>query len=147
MKVLFLSDFYFPFIGGAEEVCRMEAEELARRGHDVFVITSSMSELNSYEEVRGVKVFRLNLRNVQLKHESSAGLSWLIAGSVNRILSYNPFIARKIKKIIEKLKPEIIHVHNIGGKIPLITLRNLKTNGNEHRRLRANNERILPKEK
>jgi glycosyltransferase involved in cell wall biosynthesis len=130
MRVLFLSDLYFPFVGGAEEVCRMEAEELAKKGHDVFVVTSSMPNLNRYEEVHGVKIYRLDLRNIQL-NESSTGLSWLIIGSVNHLLSYNPFSAQKVKKTIEKLEPEIIHVHNVGGEIPLIvllSLRNLKCN-------------------
>jgi glycosyltransferase involved in cell wall biosynthesis len=125
-RIVFVSDFYFPFIGGAEEVCRMEAEGFYRRGYEVFVVTSLMPNLERYEDVHGVKVFRLNLQNIQLRHEASSGSSWLTTGLINSILSYNLFSAQAIKQVIEKLKPDIIHVHNIGVKIPLLTLHILR---------------------
>jgi glycosyltransferase involved in cell wall biosynthesis len=125
-RIVFVSDFYFPFIGGAEEVCRMEAEGFYRRGYEVFVVTSLMPNLERYEDVHGVKVFRLNLQNIQLRHEASSGSSWLTTGLINSILSYNLFSAQAVKQVIEKLKPDIIHVHNIGVKIPLLTLHILR---------------------
>jgi glycosyltransferase involved in cell wall biosynthesis len=121
-RVIFLSDFYFPFIGGAEEVCRMEAEEFRRRGYEVFVVTSSISSSKEHEEVRGVKVLRLSLQDVRLKHEASSGFTWLAIGLMNSLLSHNPFSAQAVKRAIEKLKPDVVHVHNIGDKIPLLTL-------------------------
>jgi glycosyltransferase involved in cell wall biosynthesis len=125
-RIVFLSDFYFPFIGGAEEVCRMEAEELCKRGYEVFVVTSSMPGSREREDMRGVKVLRVRLRDVSLKHEASSKLAWLAIGLVNIMLSNNPLNAQAVKRIIESLRPDLVHVHNVGGKIPLLTLRTLR---------------------
>lgn len=123
MRIAFISNFYYPFIGGAEEVCRMEAEALANKGYDVSVITtstSSTSNLSGSEKIKGVKVFRLDLPNIRLKRHPSTGFSWLIFGSMNYLLgAYNPFAGQAIKRIIEKIKPDIIHVHNFMGKFSL----------------------------
>ena len=42
MRILVLSDLYPPhFVGGYELKCKLHTEELMRRGHDVFVLTSN----------------------------------------------------------------------------------------------------------
>jgi glycogen synthase len=40
MRILFLSDLWIPFPGGAERYVFNLARELVRRGHDVTVLTS-----------------------------------------------------------------------------------------------------------
>jgi glycosyltransferase involved in cell wall biosynthesis len=125
-RIVFLSDFYFPFIGGAEEVCRMEAEELCKRGYEVFVVTSSMPSSREREDMHGVKVLRVRLRDVSLKHEASSKLAWLAIGLVNSMLNNNPLNAQAVKRVVESLRPDVVHVHNVRGKIPLLTLRALR---------------------
>jgi glycosyltransferase involved in cell wall biosynthesis len=125
-RIVFLSNFYFPFIGGAEEVCRMEAEELCKRGYEVFVVTSSMPGSREREDMRGVKVLRVRLRDISLKRETSSSLAWLAIGLVNSMLSNNLLNAQAVKRVIESLRPDVVHVHNVGGKIPLLTLRTLR---------------------
>jgi glycosyltransferase involved in cell wall biosynthesis len=125
-RIVFLSDFYFPFIGGAEEVCRMEAEELCKRGYEVFIVTSSMLGSREREDMHGVKVLRVSLQDVSLKRETSSSLAWLAIGLVNSMLSNNLLNAQAVKRVIESLRPDVVHVHNVGGKIPLLTLRALR---------------------
>lgn len=47
MKVLFCVEFYFPSVGGAQEVVRQLAERMAARGHDVTVATTRLDERTS----------------------------------------------------------------------------------------------------
>ena len=42
MKILFCVEFYFPSIGGAQEVVRQLAERMAKRGHTVGIATSKI---------------------------------------------------------------------------------------------------------
>lgn len=125
-RIVFLTDFYFPFVGGAEEVCRMEAEELFKRGYEVFVVTSLMPGSREREDIHGVKVLRVSLRDVSLKGEASSSLAWLTIGLVNSMLSNNPLNAQAVNRVIESLRPDVIHVHNVGDKIPLLALRTLR---------------------
>jgi glycosyltransferase involved in cell wall biosynthesis len=55
MKILFCVEFYYPSIGGAQEVVRQIAERLAVRGHDVTVATSWLQQRSS-DIINGVKV-------------------------------------------------------------------------------------------
>jgi glycosyltransferase involved in cell wall biosynthesis len=57
MKLLLISEFYSPRIGGAETVVRMIGEHFARLGWEVHVVTGGREE--SWEEINGVKVHRV----------------------------------------------------------------------------------------
>jgi len=60
MKVLFVLDNYFPFIGGAETLFKHVCEGLAQRGHEVTVITSSQPQAPGYEVLNGVTIHRVS---------------------------------------------------------------------------------------
>jgi len=104
----------------------MEAEELCKRGYEVFIVTSSMLGSREREDMHGVKVLRVSLQDVSLKRETSSSLAWLAIGLVNSMLSNNLLNAQAVKRVIESLRPDVVHVHNVGGKIPLLTLRALR---------------------
>lgn len=55
MKILFTVEFYDPHKGGAEEVVKQLAERLAKKGHEVTVATSFLSERTS-KNINGVIV-------------------------------------------------------------------------------------------
>ncbi|MFZ5480958.1 MAG: glycosyltransferase family 4 protein [Myxococcota bacterium] len=75
MRIRFYSYFYPPCVGGGEVILQHQAEELARRGHEVHVHTTTYANLNLRERVSagssvegGVHVhrrasFRLPFRN------------------------------------------------------------------------------------
>jgi glycosyltransferase involved in cell wall biosynthesis len=55
MRLLFCCEFYFPSVGGVQEVMRQIAERLVRRGHDVTVATTRLSNRNFFAH-NGVKI-------------------------------------------------------------------------------------------
>ena len=59
MKVLFVLENYFPFIGGAEVLFKNLCEGLVEKGHQVTVITSSLPQAPYNEMVNGVEVLRV----------------------------------------------------------------------------------------
>jgi len=127
MKIVFISDYYYPLIGGAEEVCRMEAEGLVRKGNDVSVITTmTQNSRRQFERIKNVKVYRVYIPNLKLGVKSSSlstGIRWIALGSMDYMLSrYNPFTIPIIKQLIKKIRPDIVHLHNIIRKFSLSIL-------------------------
>lgn len=55
MRLLFCCEFYFPSVGGVQEVMRQIAERLVRRGHDVTVATTRLGN-RDFSEHNGVKI-------------------------------------------------------------------------------------------
>jgi glycosyltransferase involved in cell wall biosynthesis len=39
MRIVYVTPFYYPVVGGVEEVARRIAEYMASKGHDVYVLT------------------------------------------------------------------------------------------------------------
>jgi glycosyltransferase involved in cell wall biosynthesis len=103
MKILMLVDLYPPNIGGVEKYVQSLSIDLWRRGHQVSVITLGrpVSEVSE----QGVKVYReegifqkipfLYGKSQKKWHPPSADL----------------VLTRRIAKIIEQEKPDIVHVH------------------------------------
>jgi glycosyltransferase involved in cell wall biosynthesis len=64
MKILFVLEHYPPYIGGAETLFGLLAEQLAQNGHDVRVITTLFRPDLPTQEVRsGVSIQRINCGN------------------------------------------------------------------------------------
>lgn len=89
MKILHLGKYFYPEMGGIENYSYILAKEASKLKHDVYVIVSNTSKEFDYEEIEGIKVFRLP-----------------------RIFYYfhtpmtPPFIC-----LIKKINPDIIHLH------------------------------------
>jgi len=101
MKIAIVCSYYPwpPSVGGVETIVRNVSIELAKRGHEVHVITTpfdvtTMEQVTEYglEERDGVIVHKL--RPGRLK------------------IGYARFI-KGLKENIEKIKPEIVHAHNL----------------------------------
>jgi glycosyltransferase involved in cell wall biosynthesis len=56
-KILFIVNYYFPYISGISEYLRLIAEELSQT-YDVTVLTSNHNKLSSNDVINGVKVIR-----------------------------------------------------------------------------------------
>lgn len=65
--MLLTVEFYWPHLGGAEEVCRRIAEGLARRGHEVHVATSKDGQEPGREELNGVRIHEFAVRGNEVK--------------------------------------------------------------------------------
>lgn len=61
MKILFVSEYYAPHIGGVEVVFKNLAERLVRQGHECHIITCRLPGTEKYEEINGVRVCRVNV--------------------------------------------------------------------------------------
>ena len=61
MKILFVLENYYPFIGGAEVLFKNLCEGLAGRGHNVTVLTSLLPGTLPAENINGVAVRRIRL--------------------------------------------------------------------------------------
>lgn len=60
MKVLMVSEFFPPVMGGMERHVAGLSAALAEKGHKVRVLTLGWRGLNSYEEQNGFEVFRVS---------------------------------------------------------------------------------------
>lgn len=63
MKILFVCENYHPHYGGAEVLFKNLAEGLVKKGNRVAIITTKLPGTNSFEEINGVKVHRINCFN------------------------------------------------------------------------------------
>jgi len=59
VKICFVLEYYFPHIGGAETFFKNLVESLVKKGHDCFVVTSSVPGTDKIERINGVEVRRV----------------------------------------------------------------------------------------
>jgi glycosyltransferase involved in cell wall biosynthesis len=107
MKVLLLSQFYPPIIGGEERHVRTLAMELTRRGHDVSVgtlVVPGTTEGTTVED--GVTIHRLR--------SLTSRLAGLYAEQSRPHLPPlpDPVLSRGLAALVKRLDPEVVHAHN-----------------------------------
>ena len=61
MRILFLSENYFPNVSGVPVVVKYLAEGLLSKGHDVAVATQMIPEMPNQEVINGVTVYRFGI--------------------------------------------------------------------------------------
>ena len=112
MKILFVSGFYYPHIGGVTEHIYHLANEFEDMGHEVSILTANIEGDLKPDEVR---VIRLGKSMVIRMNKSNARIS----GWVN---------LSKLSKIINEY--DVIHIHGIiAPTLPLLSLKvSRKTN-------------------
>lgn len=100
-----LSDFYPPIIGGLERHVQLLSKGLTKRGHKVAVCTIRNRHLPNFNVENGVKVFRFRgfFQRIPLLFKTTEK-------------KYHPpvkdwMITKKLEKVIETEKPDIIHAH------------------------------------
>lgn len=57
-KILFITNYYYPYVSGVTEYIRQVCEEMASQGHEVTVLASNHDKLPRVEIIQGVKVIR-----------------------------------------------------------------------------------------
>lgn len=60
-KILFVVNYYYPYISGVSEYIRLIAEELVKENYDVTVLASNHDTLKKQEIINGVKVIRADI--------------------------------------------------------------------------------------
>lgn len=116
MKIIIISNLYPPISrGGAEKVVQRIVGELSSRGHEVTVIsTMSFRDRPESKETPGETVYRFCPFNIyhllqDYKYPYFFRLLWHL------IDLFGFFSARRVGKIIETEKPDIILTHNLKG--------------------------------
>jgi glycosyltransferase involved in cell wall biosynthesis len=106
MRILMLSQFYPPIVGGEEQHVRSLSTELAARGHDVAVVTLWHEGMKEFELDEEVRVYRIR--------SSVQHMPWLF---VNNKRQYappfpDPGALLALRSILTQERPEIVHAHN-----------------------------------
>lgn len=118
MKICQVASLYFPyFVGGGEIVVERISRELKERGDNIMILMAGKGDV--FRIHNDVKVYEINPRNIYppfdfYKKPSFLKPLWHIIDLFN-VCSYY-----KIKKILKKERPDVIHVHNYKGLSPLL---------------------------
>ncbi len=106
MRILMLSQFYPPVIGGEEQHVRNLGAALAARGHEVSLATLWNDGLPDVEIDRGVTVHRLR--------GTMRRASWLFSEASRRHVPPfpDPELTLGLQRIVARERPEIVHAHN-----------------------------------
>ncbi|HRZ30068.1 MAG TPA: glycosyltransferase family 4 protein [Candidatus Paceibacterota bacterium] len=101
MKIIFLSDDFPPqSFGGAGISTYDLAIGMKEAGHQVFVITTCRKKDEAGEfNFNGLEVFKI-ASNYPGKWRSYLSL-------------YNPFVVWRVKELLKKIKPDVVHVNNV----------------------------------
>lgn len=101
MKILILSDGFWPIAGGgAERVAFDLARKFYQLDNQVYVITTVQDKLQAGQFTQdGLKIWRIY---------TSYHQRWRAYLSL-----FNPQVVSQVKKIIQAIGPEIVHIHNI----------------------------------
>ncbi|HJZ48190.1 MAG TPA: glycosyltransferase family 4 protein, partial [Roseiflexaceae bacterium] len=124
MRILMASDFYPPFIGGAERQVQLLSQELALRGHTVGVATVWHSGQPVQQDDAGVDVRRLKGLTTRVP--------WFSKDPRRRF--HPPFpdpgMVWGLRRLVRQWRPELVHAHGwiayscaaalLGTSIPLV---------------------------
>ncbi len=103
MRILMLSEFYPPVIGGMERHVQTLSHELVQRGHSIAVATLQQKGTANFEDDQGVRVHRLT------------GLNRMLApfykdqGRQFHPPLPDPSVMAGLRRVIEQEHPDIVH--------------------------------------
>jgi glycosyltransferase involved in cell wall biosynthesis len=106
MRILMISDFYHPFVGGVEQHVRSLGTSLVEHGHDVAVATLGHGDLPATEIDRGIRVYRL--RGSAQRFErlfATPGRPWAPPLP-------DPELTWALRDVIARERPDIVHGHD-----------------------------------
>lgn len=113
MKILILSDNFPPESGaGAEKVAFDLSCEFSKKGHQVFVINTTQDKKKEKLGVdfNGMKIYRIYVPDYHNRWKAYLSL-------------YNPKAIKKVEKILQEIKPDVVHAHNIHYYLSYYSLR------------------------
>lgn len=119
MRILLVNSLYSPIqVGGAERSVQLLAEGLSARGHEVTVATLGRGVRLRRDDVNGVGVYRLPLRNVYWPYggQRPTGLKPLW----HLLDTWNPLMTASLRRVMDESIPQIVSTHNLGGFTPSI---------------------------
>lgn len=115
MRVLYVNKLYPPDVGGGAEVTLASIVTGVRaRGVQARVVTTSASPQRRLDQVDGVEVVRLPLKNLYWHNDTrkrprALTLLW------HSIDTYNLAMARALRREIDAFAPDLVSFHNLVG--------------------------------
>jgi len=95
MRIVYVTPFYYPVVGGVEEVARRIAEYMVSKGHDVYVLTYNRLRMGG----------KLSLPRNDIINDVK-----VIRVEPNFIWSSGTY-SSEVPNVLEELKPDLVHVH------------------------------------
>ncbi len=113
MKIVIVCTLYPPYIlGGAEISVSLQANGLARQGHQVTVITTA--DKDECKEEDGVTVYRIRNKNIYWRYPQRD--KNLLRKTVWHFIDiYNVAYLEPLRNILQKIRPDIINTSNLCG--------------------------------
>lgn len=118
MKIALIS-FLLDEGGGSVAVARRLARQLASRGEEVVAITTHRRGPLRTERRDGVDIYRFRPRNLYWVAEKDRQPTWKRV-TWQLIDSWNPHVYRVVRKILERERPDLVHVHKLRGLSPAV---------------------------
>lgn len=116
MKILLVNSLYPPEImGGAEVSVSLLAEALALRGHQVSVICLHKAAETSISEIRGVRVYRLQIDNDYWPFDQDRKPSRLRRLKWHLRDTWNREAAKRFGAVLDAEAPDVLHTNNLTG--------------------------------
>jgi glycosyltransferase involved in cell wall biosynthesis len=106
VRILMLSQFFAPVIGGEERMVEAMSVELSRRGHQVAVATLQTGDPPAHEPHQDVRVHRIGSATQRFRSLYSDG------GRPHAPPIPDPLIMRNLLAVIRRERPQVIHGHN-----------------------------------
>ena len=91
MRILHVSKYYYPYIGGVENICKYLVDNST--GHDMAVLCFNEGRRDCIDEIDGVRIYRVG--------------SWINVSRQALSLSYFTMMRRALREF----KPDIVHFH------------------------------------
>jgi len=106
MKVLMVTDFYPPFLGGVEVLVSTLSRQLVNRGHEVSVATLAAPGLPSEELDQGVRVYRIPA--------STRRAGFLFANETRPWAppAPDPEATVALRAVARREQPDVVHGHD-----------------------------------
>lgn len=115
MRILIANSLYHPdAAGGAERSVSLLAEGLLAQNHAVGVLCLSRDERPSVEDIGGVTVYRIPLRNLYWPFSEDSH-NWLRKVSWHILDSANVMMTDDAESVMECFEPDIVHSNNLYG--------------------------------
>jgi phosphatidylinositol alpha-mannosyltransferase len=110
VRIGIVSDYYYPQLGGITEHVQGQATELARRGHDVTVLTPRLAVTPST-----VDGHDLPARNFDVVHVGRAFPFY--ANGAETLLTISPSLPFALDRVYRRHRFDVVHVHNPFGAV------------------------------
>lgn len=106
MRILMVTQFYAPTIGGQERVVEDLSRELIARGHHVAVVALQQGDLPRVSDVSGVRVYRIGSTSARFFR------GYVDPTRPHSPPAVDPKAAAELRRVLSLENPDIVHGHD-----------------------------------